>query len=157
MPVITQDLPEIRRLIPHSDPMVLLDRLLAVDEHSLCAQVSITPDSLFYAAGAVAAWTGIEYMAQAIAAFAGYQAFVSGQDTKLGFLLGTRHYESHCSAFALNSVLHIHVQRVLQHPNGLGAFECRIVAAESQQLLAAATVTVFQPENVQAYLKGNDA
>ena len=31
-------LPDIRTLLPHSGPMVLLDRILSVDDDNLCAQ-----------------------------------------------------------------------------------------------------------------------
>ena len=148
-------LPDIRSLIPHSDPMVLLDRVLTIEAESLCAEVVITPASRFYADGAVAAWIGIEYMAQAIAAFAGVEALQSGNDVKLGFLLGTRRYDSQCASFACGSILHIFVHRVLQHQNGLGAFECRIIDAGTAAELVTATVTVFQPDDAQEFLKTN--
>lgn len=148
--------PAIRSLIPHTDPMVLLDHLLAIDAESLCAQVTITTANRFYTDGAVPAWIGIEYMAQAIAAFAGYEALQAGQDVKLGFLLGTRRYESQCAGFACGSILQVHIQRVLQHQNGLGAFECRIVDADTSAELVKATVTVFQPEDAQEFLKPNE-
>jgi hypothetical protein len=50
---------------------------------------------------------------------------------------------------------------VLQAENGLGAFACRIEradAAPGAASLATATVTVFQPDNVNQFLKdGNVA
>src|SRR2546426_3960121 len=85
--------PEIRSLVPHSGPMVLLDRVVSVDEESLCAEVLIRADSMFCAAGGVGAWVGLEYMAQAIAAYAGYGARLRGAPVKIGFLLGSRRYE----------------------------------------------------------------
>ena len=62
--------------------------------------------------------------------------------------------------FAPGSVLLVHVHRVLQAENGLGAFDCRIVPADDANAasLATATVTVFQPDNVNQFLKdGNVA
>ena len=32
-------MPDIRSLIPHAGPMVLLDRVISADEDSLCAEV----------------------------------------------------------------------------------------------------------------------
>ena len=47
------ELPDIRDLLPHSGPMVLLDQVVAADDESLCAAVRVREDSLFYADGAV--------------------------------------------------------------------------------------------------------
>jgi predicted hotdog family 3-hydroxylacyl-ACP dehydratase len=140
--------PDIHTLVPHADPMVLLDRVIAADEESLTTQLTITEDSLFLDEKGVGSWIGIEYMAQTIAAYAGYQSSLKGEPVRIGFLLGARRYETSCSYFPLGSVLQIHARRVLQNENGLGAlgaFECQICDINSVQL-ANATVTVFQPE-----------
>ncbi|PRC95145.1 hotdog family protein [Solimicrobium silvestre] len=149
--------PEIRSLIPHKDPMVLLDRVIAVDAESLCAELTITPESRFFDGAGVGAWIGIEYMAQAIAAFAGYSAQQREEAVKVGFLLGSRRYECSCSSFLLGSVLQVQVQRVLQNENGLGAFECTISDANdpNADALATATVTVFQPDNASDFLQNS--
>ena len=68
------DLPDIRDLLPHSGPMVLLDHVVAADDESLCAAVRVRENSLFYVDGAVGGWVGLEYMAQSIGAFAGFHA-----------------------------------------------------------------------------------
>lgn len=150
------NLPDIRSLVPHAGPMVLLDRLIAVDEETLCAEVVIGPDTLFCDGQGVGSWAGVEYMAQAIAAHAGYAARMRGNPVKVGFLLGARRYECSRPSFALGSVLRVHVLRVLQGENGLGAFECRIDDANdpSGAAAATATITVFQPENVNEFLQG---
>ncbi len=147
--------PEIASLIPHAAPMVLLDRVLEVGAETLTAEVNITPASMFFDGSGVGAWVGIEYMAQAIAAFAGYAALEDGGSVKVGFLLGSRRYECHCASFQNGSVLQVQVQRVLQSENGLGAFDCRITRAHTGMLLATATVTVFQPENAEQFLQNN--
>ncbi|HXV84612.1 MAG TPA: hotdog family protein [Candidatus Binatia bacterium] len=148
-------MPDIRSLVPHAGPMVLLDRVISVDEKSLCAEVGIRADALFCGPDGVGAWVGIEYMAQAIAAWAGYNARLRGEVVKLGFLLGTRRYECSRPIFVLGSVLRVHIQRLFQNENGLGSFECRIDGA--QGVLSTATVTVFQPPNVDDFLEGNSA
>jgi predicted hotdog family 3-hydroxylacyl-ACP dehydratase len=107
---------------------------------------------LFCSGGGVGAWVGIEYMAQAIGAWAGYNARLRGEPVKLGFLLGTRRYECRRAIFLLGSVLRVHVQRLFQNENGLGSFECAIDNQEGR--VATATVTVFQPTNVDDFLQG---
>jgi len=145
--------PDIHELVPHSGAMSLLGRLLAADDETLSAEVAITADSMFCVEGAVGAWVGVEYMAQAVAAHAGHVARLRGQPVRVGFLLGTRRYACALPAFAVGSVLHIHVQRALQGENGLGAFECRIVDGAGGGELATATITVFQPDNVEEFLQ----
>lgn len=146
-------LPDIRTLVPHEGTMSLLGRLLAVDEETLCAEVAIGSDTLFCDGREVGAWVGVEYMAQAVAAHAGYCARQRGEPVKVGFLLGTRRYETRAGAFAAGTVLKVHVRRELQGENGLGAFACRIEDAGSGEELAAATITVFQPANVNEFLE----
>jgi predicted hotdog family 3-hydroxylacyl-ACP dehydratase len=146
-------IPEIRSLIPHAGPMVLLDRVISVDAETLCAEVRIRSDSLFCDVDGVGAWVGIEYMAQAIGAWAGYAARVRGKPVKLGFLLGTRRYECTRPFFVLGSVLRVHVRRLFQNENGLGSFECYIENEEGR--IATAAVTVFQPPIVEDFLSGS--
>ena len=85
-----KDLPEIRTLVPHAGPMLLLDRIVSVDAESVCAEVRIRKDSLFCVDGGVGAWVGLEYIAQAIAVYAGFRAALRGEAVKVGFLLGTQ-------------------------------------------------------------------
>ena len=146
-------MPAIRSLLPHSGPMVLLDRVISVDEDSLLAEVCIRSDSLFCSGGGVGAWLGIEYMAQAIGAWAGYTAQLRGEPVKLGFLLGTRRYECRRPIFLLGSVLRVHVQRLFQSENGLASFKCFIDNEEGR--VVTANVTVFQPHNVNDFILGS--
>ena len=145
--------PGIGELVPHSGAMVLLDRVLSADAENLCAEVAIHAGSVFYDAtsAGVGSWVGIEYMAQAIAAHAGYLARLAGAPVKIGFLLGARRYEAQLPLFVDGSVLQVHVQQALQGENGLGAFECRIEMAGA--VLAQAMITVFQPEDAKQFLQ----
>jgi len=147
------NVPAIGTLVPHDGAMLLLDRLVAADAETLCAEVTIGPATLFCDGRAVGAWIGVEYMAQAIAAHAGYAAQARGEPVKIGFLLGARRYQCSQPEFALGSVLHVHVRRVLTAENGLGAFECRIEDAATGAVAATATVTVFVPQNVDEFLQ----
>ncbi len=146
-------LPDIHRLVPHSGAMSLLGRLLAAEGDTLAAEVTISPDSMFCAGGAVGAWVGVEYMAQAVAAHAGWCARLRGEPVRVGFLLGARRYACSVASFPVGSVLHIHVRRALQGENGLGAFDCRIEDSHAGLELATATITVFQPNNVEEFLQ----
>ena len=140
------ELPDICDLLPHSGLMVLLDHVVAADDESLCAAVRVRENSLFYVDGAVGGWVGLEYMAQAIGAFAGFQARLHGEPVRIGYLLGTRRYECKQSRFALGRRLRIYVKRVLQTEDGLAAFDCRI--DDESGPVAVANLTVFQNADV---------
>lgn len=146
-------LPDIRALVPHGDPMSLLGRLVSADAETLCAELSIGPATLFCDGSEVGAWVGVEYMAQAVAAHAGYCAHLRGEPVRVGFLLGTRSYQCSRPGFAVGMVLRVHAQRALQGENGLGAFECRIDDAVTGAQIASATLTVFQPLKVEDFLQ----
>ena len=146
-------LPDIQTLVPHSGAMSLLDTLLDADAETLSAQVTIADGSMFCEAGAVGAWVGVEYMAQAVAAHAGNAARLRGEAVRVGFLLGTRRYACTVPAFPVGSVLNIHVRRALQGENGLAAFDCRIEDGRAGGELASATITVFQPDHVEEFLQ----
>ena len=137
------NIPDIRSLVPHAGPMVMLDRVISADEETLCAEVSIRSESLFCTAEGVGAWIGLEYMAQAIGAYAGHIAHLRGEAAKIGFLLGTRRYECKQPFFTVGTRLRIHVKRLFQSENGMGSFECRIDDGAAQ--LASVTLTVYQP------------
>ena len=146
-------------LVPHTGTMLLLERVISVDDASLCAQIVVRPDTLFFDGRGVGAWIGLEYMAQAIAAHGGHAARLRGEPVKPGFLLGTRRYEARSPSFALGSVLRVHVRRAEQGENGLRVFECQIANAgdvddPSAAPLASASIMVFVPENMDQFLHG---
>jgi predicted hotdog family 3-hydroxylacyl-ACP dehydratase len=148
-------LPDIRALVPHSGPMVLLDRVVSIDDESVCAEVRIRKDCLFYRDGGVGAWVGLEYIAQAIAAYAGYHAALRGKAVKIGFLLGTRRYECVRPTFTLGSVVRVRATRALENDNGLASFDCSI--EDESGRLAGASVTVYQPADAEDVFHGSPA
>jgi predicted hotdog family 3-hydroxylacyl-ACP dehydratase len=145
-------IPDIRSLLPHAGPMVLLDRVVYADTESLCAEVEIRSGGLFCTPEGVGGWVGIEYMAQAIGAYAGYDAYVRGETIKIGLLLGARRYECIRTFFPRGSVLKIYVRRILVSDIGLASFDCRIEDGDGE--VATATLTVFQPADINEFLAG---
>lgn len=139
----------IEELVPHSGNMSLLDRVVCCDEESLTAEMTVREDNIFFQHDGIPSSVGIELMAQAIAAFAGAKARQNGKPVEIGFLVGTRKYESNQSIFPLGSTLKVQVFQELQADNGLGVFRCEI---DSDTATANANINVFQPENVQEFL-----
>ena len=142
----------IEELVPHSGTMLLLDAVLDAAAESLHAQVTIRPGSMFCGPDGVGAWVGIEYMAQAVAAHAGYLGRVNSEPVRIGFLLGSRRYEASCPSFSIGSVLRIEVQRLMAAENGLGSYDCIIIG--NGETLASARLNVFQPKDIKEFMKG---
>jgi len=132
---------EIAELIPHSGSMILLDKILEFDEHSLSAELVVRDDALLGNNKKVPAWVGIEYMAQTIAAYAGIQSKKLGEPINLGFLLGTRRYTSNIDSFDIGTVLTIKITRII-NDDKLGVFDCKIYGSGIE---VNANLNVFQP------------
>jgi 3-oxoacyl-[acyl-carrier-protein] synthase-1 len=145
------DLP-VSRLVPHAAPMILIDRAVSAGEDYFEAEVTIRPDSLFCDGAKVDAWVGIEYMAQAVAAYGGAEAIVAGRPVKTGFLLGTRSYECCVPSFPVGAVIRIGVKKVLHEPNGLSVVECSLRVHGEEEAMVTSNLTVFEVDNLAAYL-----
>lgn len=143
----------INEVLPHKEPMILIDSLESYDSDSCICQVTITKESPFYddTLAGVPSYIGSEYMAQAIAAFAGANALDNKSKVTIGFLLGSRKYKTFKPAFLLNTRLTIKVKELYQEESGLSVFECEI-NDQTPSLIAQANINVFQPDNAEAFI-----
>jgi predicted hotdog family 3-hydroxylacyl-ACP dehydratase len=146
---------DIDSVLPHRDSMRLIDRVIAWQAESIVVEVDVPASGLFATADGVPAWVGVEYMAQAIAAWAGCRARQEGREPSIGFLLGTRRYTAHQPFFTPGDCLRVEAHCELMGENGLGMFACRILAGETE--LAVANVSVFEPRDAMAYLESGEA
>jgi predicted hotdog family 3-hydroxylacyl-ACP dehydratase len=129
--------------VPHRGAMSLLDRIEHCDDQGVVACVRVPAEGLFLGADGMPAWVGIEYMAQAVAAWSGARARAGGGSPRIGFLLGSRRYEAQVPAFAIGADLRVFAHCELTSENGLGIFDCRIV--HDGQVLATGRLSVFEP------------
>ena len=139
-------------LVPHAGGMCLLDRVIDGDEEHLRAEVSIRSDNLFCDGDGVGAWLGMEFMAQAVAAWSGWRAMLNGIPPRIGFLLGTRLYNCSRDRFLCGELLLVEVRRRFQSDDGLGQFDCQILIGDER--VASATLTVFEPADASKVLQG---
>ncbi|MBZ9559928.1 MULTISPECIES: hypothetical protein [unclassified Modicisalibacter] len=129
--------------VPQRGPLCLLDKLLTVDEASLVASVRPGDNTLFVNEAGVPGWVGVEWLAQAVAAWAGWHAAAHGDAPAVGFLVGTRHYRCRATAFAADGSLAVHVTRDFVADNGLARFRGEI--RDGDDLLAEGNLTIYQP------------
>ncbi len=131
--------------VPHRGPMNLLDGVAHCDADGIVARVRVPEQGLFLGADGMPAWVGIEYMAQAVAAWSGARARAGGGSPRIGYLLGSRRYEARVPVFEIGAQLDVHAQCELRGDNGLGMFDCRIEAGG--QVLATGRLSVFEPQD----------
>lgn len=143
---------EVAELVPHKGSMSLLDDVQDTGPDWVKTSVRISEDILFFQASkGVPAWVGIEYMAQTIALYIGLAARKAGGEPQMGFLLGTRHYNSKAPCFSLGEKLIIHVVEEWKDDQ-MGVFNCNIQSNGKE--LAEARLNVFQPSNIEDFIKG---
>ncbi|HET9598486.1 MAG TPA: 3-hydroxylacyl-ACP dehydratase [Anaeromyxobacteraceae bacterium] len=134
-------LPPIASVVPHSGRMLLLDEVVAFDGSRVVCRVRLRPGSTFMEAGRVRAIVALEYMAQAVAAFAGLRARAAGEAVRVGFLLGTRELRLEVEGFQAGDELVVEATHVWGDEE-LGSFDCAVRQAERQ--VASATLNVYQ-------------
>ena len=133
--------------VPHRGAMNLLDTVERFDDLAIEALVRVPSQGLFNTADGVPAWLGIEYMAQAVAAWSGARARAGGGSPKIGYLLGSRRYEAAVASFPVGAELRVLAQCELMGDNGLGLFDCRI--EHGGRVVANGRLSVFEPPGNQ--------
>lgn len=143
--------------LPHSEPMVLIDKLIDVDMKKQIVKTSVTihKDKIFFDKdiNGVSPLVGIEFMAQTIGCYAFYKAKMS--IPKIGFLLGARLYENSLEKFE-NGKTYIITAREVYGDSELVSFECLIYNegedGDESEYIAKATINAFQPKDVEKYI-----
>lgn len=142
----------IASLLPQSQGMVLLDRVVEAGQDYIIVELKVRDDGLFSSPDhTVPAWVGLEYMAQAIAAFSGYHRKCRGEEIVLGFLLGTRHYQCSVGSFPCGTHLKIRAEKIIKAANEMSVFGCTI---EGDAINAASQINVLLPQNSEKFLAG---
>ena len=137
-------------LVPHGSPIVALDTIESYSKQTLVASLTINEESFLYGEIGVPTWVGIEYMSQTIAAYAGAKARKENKPVKIGFLVGSRRYESPISHFELGSKLLISVEEITNNTHGLHVFSCKITWKD---FVIQANLNVYMPENIEEFLE----
>lgn len=140
----------VAELITHSGDKILLDRIVGFDKENLKAEASVKANSVYLKNGVEPAWMGLEYMSQAVAAFAGIQQRQANGEPKVGMLIGTRRYRSSILHYPVGMSLTVETKVLLEDDNGLCVFQCTLT---SDEVIAEANLNVFQPPSIQQYLE----
>lgn len=164
MQEVTQDLNPIdsaafppERYIKHRRAMLLVDEVLNVTleaEHQrIITRSTLNSSCVFFEKEltAIPAWAGLEFLAQSAAILVGIDDEQKGLRIQLGFLLGSRNYESHCQGFNINSTITVDVSTDYQDGDIRVFSGC--ILDEQGNVLAEGSLTAFRPEDEDTYLQ----
>ncbi|MEY4581094.1 MAG: hypothetical protein RL701_5797 [Pseudomonadota bacterium] len=133
--------PAITRFIPHRGSMLFIDSIVASGPEHVECRARVRADNPFQRAGSVRAVVCLEYVAQAVAAYAGLQSETSGQ-ARIGYLIAANRLTLSAASLELGDELVVHAKR-LWGESTLGKFECAVIRLGIT--IAQATVSVYQP------------
>jgi predicted hotdog family 3-hydroxylacyl-ACP dehydratase len=146
----TTTMPAIAELVPHAAPMLLIDRVCDAGPDHLLANVTIKQTSMFFEKDhGVPTYVGIEYIAQAVAAYGGWRAKSADPAAapRIGYLLGTRKMTMTRDWFEPGTRLNIYVENVFEDGE-MGVFKGEI--RDGNDVIVAAQINVFQPGDTAA-------
>lgn len=133
-------------LLPHSGEMILLDSILDFGDDFLVAETQIRSDHILMKHGKLATYTGIEIMAQGVAAWAGCMAQQANEPVRLGYLLGTRKLHLHSQEIPIGSTLQIKIKMSIQDATGFGVFDCQLIDMQENKVILEGALNVFSPK-----------
>ncbi len=148
---------DLERLLPQKSPMILLSGYdeSGDDVMRVTAYVDIEASSPFCEAEGVPACVALEYMAQAMALVVGRLRAARGLSAQIGFVLGSRKFETFIPFFARGQRYMVTASCTYEDES-FGSFDCT-VSSSSGVLAARATMTAYQPsgdmteEKLEAY------
>lgn len=131
--------------IPHTGQWRWIDRVIEVDRQCITVEAEVRSEHLFLRQGFLPSYTGIEYMAQAVAAWAAEHS--QHKDPVIGYLVGTRRYELlDLEPIAEGSILQICAKLEFEDGHGMYMFGCYLM--RDQKMCARSNVMVYQePKN----------
>ncbi|WP_257312820.1 ApeP family dehydratase [Geothrix fuzhouensis] len=140
---MSREQPTPETLLPHRGPSLLLDRILErSDEHCL-ARVRVAPGAWYLdERGEAPAWVALEWMAQAASAFSGSRHLRAGRAPRVGFLLGTRRFETVVPAFPVGTEFEVEARLIFIDDLGPSAFACLV--RDGADILARATLKAIE-------------
>lgn len=141
----------VRDLLPHRATMLLVDNLLEDSLEYVRVDATVRREMIFCTDEGLPGWVGIELMAQCVGCWAGLRRLERQQQVQLGFLLGTRKYESQTPVIPVGTRLEIDARLEIVSEQGLAVFLCSIM--RDGAVIATGSLNVFQPDNVDDYIK----
>lgn len=139
------EFPPIAHLMPHREPMVLLDRLVDWSPGHVECATRVRETARFVEDGLLLAPFTIEHMAQAVAVCLGYEAYRGGRGVRVGMIVSCRTFDAHLDSASTGDELMIRADRERGNET-LSHFRCEV--RRGKDAFASATLTLFHGETL---------
>jgi predicted hotdog family 3-hydroxylacyl-ACP dehydratase len=136
--------PAIAQLMPHGEPMVLLDRLVGWSPGYAECTMRVRSGTRFVDEGVLRTPFMIEHMAQSVAACLGYEAYRAGLGVRVGMIVSCRVFHAHIESAAVGDELKIIANRERGNDT-LSHFQCEV--RHESEAFADASLTLFHGES----------
>jgi predicted hotdog family 3-hydroxylacyl-ACP dehydratase len=144
----------VEELVPHRGAMSLLESIDEYGEDWLRASLTATPASTFADARGVPGWVGLEYMAQAAAAFAGIELVQRHEQPAIGLLIGSRYYRCMLENIPFGTRLIVEARLALHDEEDFAAYDCALSAQGKR--IAECTLKAYRPRDIRPFLPQRD-
>ncbi len=138
---MSRRLPRAADVVPHAPPILALDELIAWEPGRIEARAVVQETDPFVRDGAADAVAALEYMAQAVAACLGCEAYYAGEGVRVGMVVACREMTLERASFPVGSELLLEARRVRGDAD-LSHFETT-ARDESGEVVARATMTLI--------------
>ena len=136
--------PAVSELVPHEPPVLALDALVAWRPGHAEARLTVRPDDPFVRDGRLDAVVLLEYMAQAVAACLGMEAYAGSGGVRVGMVIACRQMAIRRPSLAVGEVLAISADRV-RGTDALSHYDGAVRDGDGE-LVASATMTLVHGE-----------
>ena len=130
-------------LIPHGEPMLLIDRLVSIGEKTSVSRMAIREDNIFIGRdGTLSGSAYVELIAQAMAAQHGFETSGKPEEAKGGFLVGVKNMVVNGVAVK-GDVLDVRVEKTAKYGN-VGIIFGQVYKGD--ELIASGELKIWQEE-----------
>ncbi|RIY36822.1 dehydratase [Psittacicella gerlachiana] len=150
---LTCPITNIDPLLPHTEQMILVDKVLDFGDDFIETTTLITPDNILLEDGVLENYSALEIMAQSIGCWAGCQSLINQREVGIGFFIGSRKINFFCSQILPNTQVTTKVKLSIQDQSGFGVFDVALYDSHTQKLLINGVFNVFSPKNREDYAK----
>lgn len=138
---MSKSFPPIEKLVPHGPSIRMLDRLEAWDEGYVRCVTQVRDDSPFVRNGRLDSLITLEHLAQAIATYLGYEAYLRGKSPSIGMVVACRDFHVFRPTLHVGETLSVRATMV-QGDTEHSLFEGEILSGEER--VASATLTLVR-------------
>ncbi len=150
--------PSIAQLVPHRDPMILLDEMLDWSKGNSRCGLRVREGARFVEDGVLLAPFLMEHMAQAVAVCLGYEAFRGGRGVSVGMIVSCRTFTALAGEVRVGDDLVVSANQKRANTS-VSSFDCRVDrrASDGQGLepscIARASLTLYHGELNDGHLR----